>query len=65
MASVTSSPSEPRFEGISEVGPHGSITVRLPFAPHDVWGVKPKHHVNGTLNGMKILKWVGGQKSRP
>jgi hypothetical protein len=31
----------------------GRALVRVPFAPDDVWGAKPRHHVTGTVAGTR------------
>ena len=32
----------------------GGILIPVPFDPDQVWSVKPRHHVGGTVNGTKI-----------
>lgn len=32
----------------------GGILIPVPFDPDEVWSVKPRHHVGGTVNGTKI-----------
>jgi len=32
----------------------GGILIPVPFAPDEVWSVKTRHHVGGTVNGTKI-----------
>jgi hypothetical protein len=42
-----------RFQSTLEKS--GSKTVLpIPFHPDDVWGVKPRHHVTGSVNGHKV-----------
>jgi hypothetical protein len=31
----------------------------IPFNPNEVWGVKPRHHIRGTLNGCGIRGSLG------
>ncbi len=38
---------------VAEGRPH-RMTVALPFDPDEVWGVKPRHHVAGTVDGCKV-----------
>jgi hypothetical protein len=35
-------------------GSRGGAFVAVPFDPDQVWRPKPRHHVNGTVNGMRI-----------
>jgi hypothetical protein len=44
---------ERRFEAVVEEAPRGAVRVALPFDPDEVWGAKPRHHVQGTMNGKK------------
>jgi hypothetical protein len=38
----------------------GSRTfIPIPFAPNEVWGVKPRHHINGSINGCKVRGSLG------
>jgi hypothetical protein len=30
------------------------VLVPVPFDPDQVWGGKPRHHVGGTVNGMRV-----------
>src|SRR4029078_2743204 len=41
----------------------GRVIVPVPFDPDEGWGVKPRHHLHGKLNGMgvrPIVDRVGG-----
>jgi hypothetical protein len=31
-----------------------SLLVPVPFSPDEVWGTKPRHHVAGTVNGVRV-----------
>jgi bifunctional DNA-binding transcriptional regulator/antitoxin component of YhaV-PrlF toxin-antitoxin module len=42
------------FDAVVTVGPKGRVMVPLPFAPDDVWGTKPDHHVAGTIGTHRI-----------
>ena len=42
------------FDAIVTVGPNGRVMVPLPFAPDDVWGTKPDHHVAGTIGIYRV-----------
>jgi hypothetical protein len=35
-------------------GGRGRILIPVPFDPDRVWAAKPRHHVGGTVNGMRI-----------
>lgn len=30
------------------------IFITIPFNPNEVWGVKQRHHITGTINGWKV-----------
>jgi hypothetical protein len=38
---------------VSTIG-QDRVYVPVPFDPDEVWGVKPRHHVTGTVNGQRI-----------
>ena len=33
--------------------------IALPFNPNDVWGVKPRHHITGSINGHGVRGSLG------
>jgi hypothetical protein len=35
------------------------IFVPIPFNPNEVWGVKQRHHITGTVNGHKVRGSLG------
>src|SRR6185503_19317340 len=38
----------------------GSRTfIPIPFDPNEVWGVKQRHHITGTINGCKVRGSLG------
>ena len=43
-----------RFTATVGEGARGRTFVPVPFDPDQVWGVKPRHHVAGTVNGMRV-----------
>lgn len=43
-----------RFTAVVGEGARGRVFVPVPFDPDQVWGVKPRHHVTGTVNGMRV-----------
>ena len=42
------------FKTVVTVDPSGRVMVPLPFAPDQVWGIKPKHYVAGTIDAHKV-----------
>jgi hypothetical protein len=42
------------FDAVVIAGPKGRVMVPLPFAPDDVWGPKPDHHVAGTIGTRRV-----------
>ncbi|MFL6143805.1 MAG: YdeI/OmpD-associated family protein [Labedaea sp.] len=43
-----------RFTTRVAAGPRGQVYLPVPFDPDAVWGAKPVHHVNGTVNDMRV-----------
>jgi hypothetical protein len=35
------------------------IFIALPFDPNDIWGVKQRHYITGTVNGHKVRGSLG------
>ncbi len=35
------------------------VFVPIPFNPNDVWGLKQRHYINGTVNGLKVRGSLG------
>lgn len=35
------------------------VFVPIPFNPNDVWGVKQRHYITGTVNGMNVRGSLG------
>jgi hypothetical protein len=33
---------------------NGGVSIELPFDANEAWGAKTRHHVSGTVNGMKV-----------
>jgi hypothetical protein len=47
-----------RFKTLMKIT--GSRTfIPLPFDPNEVWGVKQRHHINGTVNGHGVRGSLG------
>jgi hypothetical protein len=43
----------------------GGILIPVPFDPDEVWSVKPRHHVGGTVNGTRIRGIVEDHDGQP
>ena len=43
-----------RFVGTVAAAGRDSLLVLVPFNPDEVWGTKPRHHVAGTVNGIRV-----------
>ena len=43
-----------RFTATAAAAPNGHLLIPVPFDPDAVWGVKPRHHIHGTVNGMAV-----------
>jgi hypothetical protein len=43
-----------RFTATLAVDSRGWVFVAVPFDPDQVWRPKPRHHIAGTLNGLRI-----------
>ena len=49
---------------ITKVHKEGSfVFIPLPFLPREVWGLRPRYHVSGTVNGCTIRGCLGAQGS--
>jgi len=42
------------FEAVVVSRGRDRVMVPIPFDPDQVWGTKPRHHVAGTVNGMRV-----------
>jgi hypothetical protein len=54
-----------RFTATVGVGERGRVFVPVPFDPDEVWGVKERHHVTGTVGGRRVrgvVESMGGQR---
>jgi hypothetical protein len=45
---------EVKFEATVARRGRDRVTVPVPFDPDHQWGVKPRHHVTGTVSGMRV-----------
>jgi hypothetical protein len=43
-----------QFTATAAAAPRGHILIPVPFDPDAVWGAKPRHHIDGTVNGMGV-----------
>jgi hypothetical protein len=43
-----------RFTGTVAAAGLESLVVPVPFDPGEVWGGRPRHHVAGTVNGIRV-----------
>jgi hypothetical protein len=43
-----------RFAGTVAAAGRDSLVVPVPFNPDEVWGIKPRHHIAGTVNGIRV-----------
>ncbi|MEV0457344.1 YdeI/OmpD-associated family protein [Catellatospora methionotrophica] len=43
-----------RFDAVIGVAARGAVLVPVPFDPDTVWGRKPRHHVAGTVGGIRV-----------
>lgn len=52
-----------RFKTV--VAKEGSRTlIAIPFNPNEVWGVKQRHHITGTVNGCQVRGSLGSDGSQ-
>lgn len=43
-----------RFTTVAVAAPRDHLRIPVPFDPDDVWGTHTRHHVGGTVNGIRI-----------
>ncbi len=43
-----------RFTTTVAAAPRGHLHIPVPFDPDTTWGAKPRHHIGGTVNGMRV-----------
>jgi hypothetical protein len=43
-----------RFTGTLRTSGRGRVFVPVPFDPDQVWGAKARHHVTGTVHGIRV-----------
>jgi hypothetical protein len=59
---VTTTPRK-RFTTTTEDGGKGRVRIALPFDVDETWGVKPRHHVGGTVDGRKVRAVIEGDRT--
>ena len=52
-----------QFTTTTEDAGKGRVRIALPFDADELWGVKPRHHVGGTVDGKKIRAVVEGDRT--
>jgi Bacteriocin-protection, YdeI or OmpD-Associated len=58
-----SSPGRRTFTAVVERDANGRIVILLPFDPSETWGPKTRHHIAGTIGGLRIRTTLPGQGS--
>jgi hypothetical protein len=43
-----------QFTATAAAAPRGHLLIPVPFDPDTVWGVKPRHRIHGTVNGVGV-----------
>lgn len=43
-----------RFSATAQATKQGGVLIPVPFDPDEVWSVKPRHHITGTVAGQPI-----------
>lgn len=43
-----------RFAVVIASAERGKLLVPIPFDPDQVWGAKQRHHITGTVNGVRV-----------
>ena len=43
-----------QFAAIVAAAGRGKLLVPVPFNPNQVWGAKQRHHIAGTVNGIRV-----------
>ena len=47
-------PAKQKFTTTTASAGRGRVLIPVPFDPDAVWGAKPRHHVGGTVNHMRV-----------
>jgi hypothetical protein len=54
---------EMQFDAVVVFQGRDRVMVPIPFDPDQVWGTKPRHHVAGSVNGLRVravIETIGG-----
>jgi uncharacterized protein YdeI (YjbR/CyaY-like superfamily) len=43
-----------QFTTTAQATARGGVLIPVPFDPDEVWSAKPRHHINGTVNGRRV-----------
>jgi hypothetical protein len=63
MSEKVKSMTTQRFKAM--VAKEGTRTfIAIPFNPNEVWGVKQRHHITGTINGCRVRGPLGSDGSQ-
>jgi hypothetical protein len=52
-------PKNQRFTTVVAPAGRGHLLIPVPFNPDTVWGTKPRHHIAGTVNHMRVRGVIG------
>jgi hypothetical protein len=53
-----------KFETKLEADDRGHVRLPVPFDPSEAWGKKPRHFIQGTINGSPIQGSLGSRSGR-
>ena len=53
--------SQQNFNATVQTNERGRVFIAMPFNPSEVWGVKTRHHVRGTVNGLPFRGSLGSE----
>ena len=56
-----SGPDSRRFTTVVERDARGRVMIVLPFDPSAAWGPKTRHHITGTIGGLRIRTSLPGE----
>ena len=48
-----------RFAVTVAAAGRGNLLVPVPFNPNQVWGARQRHHIAGTINGIRVRAVIG------
>lgn len=53
--------SQQQFRATVQTSERGRVFIAVPFNPSEVWGVKTRHYVRGTVNGLPFRGSLGSE----